>query len=128
VTSSQQMQKKILVVEDDKYIRETIIELLESEGYLTAPAADGREALDHLEKPDSKLPDVILLDLAMPGMDGFAFRAEQKKYPRFAAIPIIVMSAENNVESKRHRIGAVDFVKKPASIDVLLAAIKRSCK
>jgi len=127
MTLTEQSQKKVLVVEDDKYIRETIIEILEMEGYNAAPAVDGQEALDLLSKEDSALPHVILLDLAMPRMDGYAFREAQEKDPRIAFIPVIVMSADNSVESKRHCIGATDFLRKPPSIDDLLEAVERNC-
>jgi CheY-like chemotaxis protein len=117
-------RKRILLVEDDEYIRDSISELLESEGYHIDGVGDGRAALENLNRADGALPGLILLDLAMPIMDGFEFRDEQLKNPRFAAIPVIVMSADGNVETKRNRIGAISFVRKPVDVDVLLDAVR----
>jgi DNA-binding response OmpR family regulator len=82
--------KKVLIVEDDEALRESMAEILEDAGYAVREARDGREALDEAgEHP----PDLILLDLMMPRMDGWQFRSIQKQRPDLAAIPVIVMSA-----------------------------------
>src|SRR5438046_2792257 len=94
ICHSMPMGPKILVVEDDPYIRESIQELLELESYTVACAANGKEALDYLEKIGNGLPQLILLDLMMPVMDGFEFRRQQVTSPVLSKIPLIVMSAD----------------------------------
>src|SRR5262245_22499124 len=85
----------ILIVDDDSDLRETIREVLDDEGYETAAAGNGAEALAWLR--EAPLPALILLDLMMPLMDGWRFREEQLKDDRIAAIPVIVMTAGRKV-------------------------------
>src|SRR5439155_12456386 len=80
----------VLVVEDDTDGRETLAELLEAEGYPVARAANGRQALDYLQRAGP--PGLILLDLLMPVMDGYQFRQRQRQDPVLASIPIAVVS------------------------------------
>jgi CheY-like chemotaxis protein len=119
------MSRRILVVEDDKDIRKNLKRLLESEDYLVQTAEHGQAALEVLAStPDAELPDVIVLDLMMPGVDGFQFREAQEKSARIAYIPIVVMSAGGNVEEKKIAMGAKAAIKKPADLDTILAAIR----
>jgi CheY-like chemotaxis protein len=83
--------KTILVVDDDFDHREAVRDTLENEGYLVRTAANGRDALYQLL--GGPLPDLILLDLLMPVMDGSAFMAELKLRPELAAIPVVAISA-----------------------------------
>lgn len=115
--------KQILVVEDDQSIRISLQDLLEMEGYRVQMAANGVEALKVLESSDK--PNLILLDLMMPVMDGFQFRERMNSNPDLANIPVIVMSADGNVTVKKARIGASDYLRKPIDIDVLLERIER---
>lgn len=71
------MTKQILVVEDDTSIRELLVELLESEGYVVSSAVNGLEGIKYLQSQQT--PDLILIDLMMPVMDGYSFRSEQLK-------------------------------------------------
>lgn len=120
------MQKKsVLIVEDDLDIRENLAEFVMSEGYAVQTAADGREALDLL-RAATVLPQVILLDLRMPRMDGFKFREEQEKDARLAAIPVLLMTADAQIESEKYRIGAMGYVKKPIDIEALSKTLKNS--
>src|ERR1039457_3342578 len=112
-------KKKILVVEDDRDIQTVVVQLLESEGFETICANNGREALQVLKDDTQNLPDLIILDLMMPIMDGFEFREEQKRDPRIANVPIVIMSADGNVEPKKHKIDAKAYIKKPLDIDDL---------
>lgn len=116
-------KKKILVVEDDVDIRENIAEFLMSEDYAVLTAADGQQALDIL-RTESALPRVILLDLRMPRMDGFKFREEQEKDARLAAIPVLLMTADAQIESEKFKIGARAYVKKPIDIEALSDMLK----
>src|SRR5687767_5128531 len=82
----------ILIVDDDADVRESIREALDDEGYRVATAANGKAAV-RLLRDDNLRPDLILLDIMMPEMDGWAFRAEQRKDPKIASIPVIVFTA-----------------------------------
>ncbi len=79
----------ILVVDDDLECRELLSDLLTNEGYLVVCAEDGRQALDYMS---SSTPSLILLDLMMPNMSGSEFLARQKNDPRFASVPVVIIS------------------------------------
>lgn len=115
-------QRRILIVDDDRDIRETLKELVEQEGFAAICAENGEDALTELRSGDV-LPCVILLDLTMPVMDGFAFRAAQLADPALAAVPVVVMTADGNLEDKRKRIGAERALKKPMEVDELVEVI-----
>lgn len=82
--------KRILVAEDDPAGRELIREILEPHGYQVIEAADGREALRKIEETE---PDLILLDIQMPGLDGYAVVRELRRHPRFAALRVVALTA-----------------------------------
>jgi DNA-binding response OmpR family regulator len=113
----------ILVVEDDTDIRESLVEVLEDEGFGIRAAADGRQALDVL-RAGPPLPDLILLDLMMPVMNGFQFREQQLKNAAFAEIPVIVVTADANARAKAESLNAAGFVQKPLKIQPLLDLIR----
>jgi CheY-like chemotaxis protein len=117
--------RRVLLVEDDRAIRETIAELLEAEGYGVRCAGNGAEALALLasEAP----PQVIVLDLMMPVMDGWEFREALKRDPHLARIPVIVLSASNRLEQRIDALGAAAFLPKPFEVGRLLAAVERCC-
>lgn len=112
----------ILIVEDDFDIRDTLSEILSAEGYRVSTAANGREALDQLGAPE--LPCVILLDLMMPVMNGWQFRAEQEKDPRLSSIPVIVISADAGVFQKADALRAAAILRKPVQLDDLLEKVR----
>jgi CheY-like chemotaxis protein len=112
----------VLVVDDNPEIRSSLEEVLGEEGYAVVGVADGREALDYLTANEE--PRVILLDLMMPVMDGWQFRAEQKKNPKLANIPVIVISA---MADAAQDIGAERVLSKPLSPETLLRAVKDYC-
>ena len=118
--------KKILVIEDDVYIRDSVKELLEEEGFQVMCAANGKEALDTLWT-ESELPQLILLDLMMPIMDGYDFCKIQESDPRLRSLPVVLISADGQVEKKRARIGSREVLKKPLSIDTILNTVERFC-
>ncbi len=109
----------VLVIEDDPLIRDGVAELLRDDGYEVRTAVNGAEALASLRS--APLPDVILLDLMMPVMDGWQFRVEQKKDAQLARIPVIAMSASRT--SQAAAIDAAAFVAKPLRIPELHAVI-----
>jgi DNA-binding response OmpR family regulator len=119
---------RVLIVENDDSLREGAAELLEENGYEVFSAQDGLEALELLKQMDSgKLPDLILLDLWMPRMDGWQFKSELKRVPAFARIPIIVFTADRLSEDVLS-IGADDYVVKPPDVEALLATVDYFCK
>src|SRR5947208_6432557 len=81
----------VLIVEDDEDLREMMAQLLTLEGFQAATVANGREALEYLNS--GARPDVILLDLMMPVMDGWEFRRRQQADPAVSGVPVIVLSA-----------------------------------
>jgi len=117
----------ILVVEDDFAIRETVTEVLEGEGFRVTCASNGAEALIRLDEPEVKL-DLILLDLMMPVMDGWEFRMAQRRHPRFAEIPVIVLSAGAGMESRLLSLAPDAFLPKPFELDSLLLTVSRVCR
>jgi CheY-like chemotaxis protein len=116
------VNRHVLVVEDDADIRESVRELLESEGLTVSVAANGREALAHLNEAET-LPDLVLLDLMMPVMDGFAFRERQRADTRLAGIPVVVLSANPKLDARHDLLDARAYLTKPCDIDLLLATV-----
>ena len=117
--------KTILIVEDDLDIREALTHILEFEGYHVTCVGNGQEALDYLRANPN--PSLILLDLMMPVMDGWQFRAEQVKDPNLAKIPVVIVSADGRVYQKAATIGASGYLKKPVELEVLLNTVQRCC-
>lgn len=116
------MNKSILVVEDDNSIRELLVEFLESEGYTVASAHNGLEGINFLKV---SIPDLILVDLMMPVMDGYAFRTEQLKHELWKHIPTVVMSAEANAREKMKKFNVTAFLSKPVELDTILQTVER---
>jgi len=114
----------ILIVEDDPDLREMMAQLLALEGFAASAVANGREALEYLGQ--GAPPDLILLDLMMPVMDGWEFCRRQSTDPSMAALPVIVLSALD--QSRAGDIGAVEFLKKPLDFDRLLTLVRRHCQ
>jgi len=117
----------IMIVEDAADIREALGSLYKSEGFEVVLASDGRDALVKL-RSRLDLPALILLDLMMPGMDGFEFRAEQESDTRLSNIPVVLMTADANAKEKSIKAGVNGYIKKPVEIDVLLAVAEKYCK
>ena len=113
----------VLIVEDDADLREMMAQLLALEGFVATAVANGREALHYLETGDK--PDVILLDLMMPVMDGWEFRRQQQSDPALAAVPVIILSALD--QRRAADVNAVAFLKKPLDFDRLLELVRRYC-
>ncbi|MCY1004670.1 response regulator [Nannocystis pusilla] len=111
----------ILIVEDDRDIRDVLAEILAEEGYQVLVAEDGADGLRRLA--EGPQPDLILLDLMMPRMDGYQFREEQRKNPDWSAIPLVLLTAGVETSDKITALGALDVVRKPVKIDFLLELI-----
>ena len=120
------MKKLILVIEDDSAILDSLKQLLEMEGFEVATAMNGQDGIDLLKASD-RLPQLILLDLMMPIKDGFEFRNEQMENPKFASIPILVMTAEGHQSERKDRLKAKAILRKPLDIDQLIDVERRNC-
>jgi CheY-like chemotaxis protein len=119
------MSGSVLIVEDDLDIAENLCALLTLEGYKAEISKDGRDALDRL-LANGHRPDVILLDLMMPVMDGFQFREAQQADPKLANIPVLVMTAGgNNVETKVSGLGVHGYFRKPIDVEKLFEMIEK---
>jgi CheY-like chemotaxis protein len=114
--------KSVLVVDDCPFFRELMRALLERWGYSAAFASNGREALDYLQQADP--PDVIVLDLDMPVMDGWVFRDHQRCLPALASIPVILLSADSRLPEHARALGVASYLTKPFPGTDLLAAIQ----
>lgn len=116
-------RKHILVIDDVTTNLRYIGEVLK-ESYALSMAKSGEQALKQLAK---NVPDLILLDLKMPGMDGFKFLSNIKDDEKYKDVQVIVLTADNQdeSESKALELGAVDFIKKPFTPDDMLERINR---
>lgn len=110
----------VLVVDDDESLRATVSEFLADEGYGALQAGDGAAALALLRAPGAPRPDLILLDLSMPGMDGWRFREEQAADPELRSIPVILVTA-----ARRSDLGGADILLKPLNLALLGEAVRR---
>ena len=114
----------VLIVEDDEDLRDMMAQMLTIEGFQAATAANGREALEYLHHTSK--PNLILLDLMMPVMDGWEFRRQQKADPAIAPVPVIVLSALD--PSRAAGVDAAAFLKKPLDFDRLLELVRAHCR
>jgi CheY-like chemotaxis protein len=113
---------RILVIEDDPSLRETLAEVLVDDGHEVRAAAHGDEALDHL---DGWVPDLILLDLMMPTMDAYEFRRRQWQRGIAPGAQTLVISAARDIEAAAARLEADEWIAKPFLLDEVLEAVDR---
>ena len=113
----------VAIIEDDTEFRNMLRELLEEEQYRVVAVGNGAEALETLR--GDTLPNVILLDVSMPVMDGFDFLRFRNDDPQLAQVPVVLVT--NAKPHERPTIGVNDVVRKPIDIDEILFAIKRYC-
>ena len=116
-------QIRVLVVEDELMIRETLVELLVDEGFEVASASNGEEALRSLAKMP-QVPQVIVLDLMMPVMNGRDFRQQQLATAAIASIPVLLMSAYQNLAETARELGCAMALTKPLDLDRLVAGLR----
>ncbi len=113
--------KTVLLAEDDVEIRDILQDLLEAEGYDVIPASHGRQALEFLEgSRKTKLPDLVVLDLMMPLVDGVAVLRIMKDDPAFSDIPVVVLSAV----ARERPAGAAAFLRKPVPLQKFFDTIR----
>ncbi len=103
------MAKKILIIEDDRFLRELIVRKLSDEGFTTVEAMDGEKGI---KKVKEESPDLVLLDLILPGIDGFEVLSRMKKDESLKSIPVIILSNLGQKEEveKGLKMGAVDYL------------------
>lgn len=110
--------KKILIIEDNVEISRALQEVLSDIGHDVDTAKNGKEGLDHLI--NRQLPDIILLDLFLPIMNGIEFRKRQLAIPYLASIPVLVMSADACIEGRSKIAHVANFLKKPFELSDLI--------
>jgi CheY-like chemotaxis protein len=115
----------VLVVDDDRDIRETLQEILETEGYEVQTARNGA---DGLERARAVRPSLILLDLFMPVMDGAEFRHRQVEDTQLADIPVVIVSAAAGLEERIAALGVAGHLEKPLDIEHLFDVVGRYCR
>jgi CheY-like chemotaxis protein len=114
--------RRLLLIDDDEDLRESMSDALQGAGYEVSLAANGQEALERLST--GELPHVILLDLLMPVMNGWQFCEQRKQDPRLAGIPIIAMSAAVSKDPwSPYYLEVDDFVAKPVELDDLVGKL-----
>lgn len=111
------MPKSILVVDDEMVVVEITKRKLEDRGYEVQTAGDGNEAFMSLK---AKIPDLILLDIQMPNMNGYTFIMEKSKIPDYVNVPVVVLTAYNEMEPLFRRHGVKDYLLKPLKLQVLI--------
>ena len=117
--------QRILVVDDDRSVRESIVALLQADGYDARCVGNGREALRVLRAGyDASL---VLLDLMMPVMDGWGFRIAQRHDPTLAKIPVIVLTAVADPVLEARKLRAVAGFRKPLDVYALLDVVSEYC-
>lgn len=116
--------RTILIVEDDEDARDLLKQILSAKGYNAAVAADGAEALDYLRRSYDEV-SLILLDLMMPKMNGWEFRAAQLEDERLKAIPVVVLTADARASAKAQEVSATGYVAKPVLFPKLMEVIEK---
>ena len=112
----------IMIVEDDADVRETMAQVLESEGHRVTTARDGTDALEAFARGER--PQLIVLDLMMPGMNGWEFRARQREHPSWARIPVVILSACGDSATEIVRDTEVHaYLRKPFKVRALVSAL-----
>lgn len=103
------IMSKVLVIEDDKFLRELIVRKLMKEGYDADIAVDGEEGIKKIKEVK---PDLILLDLILPGIDGFEVLARKRKDPEISEIPVIILSnlGQKDEIERGFNLGAIDYL------------------
>ena len=116
--------ERILVVDDDEALRETLAEVLDSEGYEVAAVGDGAAALERL---DGHPTDLVILDVMLPRMDAYAFRMAQLRDDADGGDPpVIVLSAVPDVAEAATRLEAAAWIAKPFRLDDLLRRVRET--
>jgi CheY-like chemotaxis protein len=117
----------ILVVDDDDGVRQLLAIFLSYKGYCAVSVANGAEALQHLQHTAAP-PELILLDLTMPVMDGNTFCHLQQRQPGLADIPVVVLSGAADMQEQLPTLPVAAYLPKPIDFDNLLSLVEHHCK
>ena len=115
--------RPLMIIDDDDDLRATLADVMTAQGYEVSAFGDARAALADLEH--GRPPFLILLDLMMPGMSGWEFRAAQLENARLAPIPVVVVTAANVFNNGVRSLADVEILRKPFDLDTLLAVVHR---
>jgi two-component system response regulator MprA len=121
-----ELVSRVLIVEDDRALREVYGEVLAAEGYEVHSASDGAEALALLGGA-AEPPCAVVLDLRMPGMSGWELARRLHGSRRWRRVPIVVVAAHYLVAEEARQIGAVAWLQKPVSLDRLVTTVRAAC-
>lgn len=113
----------LMIVDDDDDLRDALADIMTAEGYEVAAFADARAALAALK--GGVTPFLILLDLMMPGMSGWEFRAALLENPTLALIPVVVMTAASNLSDGARTLSGVEALHKPFTLEIILPLVAR---
>jgi CheY-like chemotaxis protein len=113
----------LMIVDDDDDLREALADIMTAQGYEVAAFADARAALAALEA--GVTPFLILLDLMMPGMSGWEFRAAQLENPTLALIPVVVVTAAGSLSDSTGTLSSVEVLHKPFTLEVISLVVAR---
>jgi DNA-binding response OmpR family regulator len=116
-------EAKVLLVDDEDQLRRVMRDLLERDGYSVTEARDGVEALDQI---DRHAPDIIVLDLSLPGLDGYGVLSHLRSRPATVDIPVVVLTAQGDEDNEVRvfEMGADDFLSKPFRARALSARLQ----
>ena len=117
--------RAVLLVEDDPDVREDLAYLLQQKGYSVDTAENGREALQRIQETGA--PCIVLLDLMMPVMDGWEFRAAMLKEPALREVPVVLVSGVADLTQDARLLKAADYLTKPVNLKRLYALVEQYC-
>jgi two-component system response regulator MprA len=117
---------RVLIVDDDPLTRESLAHLLDAAGYQAACASDGLDALDYLRHHPR--PNLILVDLMMPKMNGWVFRMQQQMDPNLASIPTVIVSGKAEAECAARYLEAAGYIEKPMDPERLFRFLHQYCR
>jgi len=126
-TSEKQLMTKVLIIEDEEILRESILNILETNGFITIEAGDGRSGVQLAKQ---FVPDLILCDVRMPEFNGYEVLQKLRQDPITAKIPLLFLTAENiqNVKDQAQELGAHGYLFKPFTTAQLLQAIAQELR
>jgi DNA-binding response OmpR family regulator len=114
--------RRVLIVEDEPWVRDVIAEYLQNAGYVVDEAGSGVQALERMR---TVMPDLVLLDLGLPVMSGPDFVAAVRQEPRLASAAVVVLSGQSDLTDEVANLGARASLAKPVDLDILLAVVDR---
>jgi len=125
--TDKQLMTRVLIIEDEEILRESILNILEANGFSTIEAGDGQSGV-RLAK--ERIPDLILCDIRMPELDGYEVLKTLRQDPLTASIPLLFLTAENiqNVRDQGEALGVNGYLTKPFSTAQLLQAISQGLR